>query len=141
MEMFTSDATSLRLIKAKAGQGAFGSLKRAQLKGKQSQMESSTAKPNRCRLERTIWDTSSRIRNSVWPLKGGENPLDMHRSVQTLLWDQPQYQIRCCWERDEKKRALIQRLQRSRLIYLGEKSDTSKGTSQKDIMNKQIISK
>lgn len=30
MEMFTTDTTSLRLIKAKTGQGAFRLLKRAQ---------------------------------------------------------------------------------------------------------------
>lgn len=35
MEIFTTDITSLRLIKVKAGQGAFGSLKRAKWKGKQ----------------------------------------------------------------------------------------------------------
>lgn len=65
MEMFITDTTSLRLIKAKAGQGAFGLLRRAQWKGKQWQMECSTAKPNRSTGERTIQNTSSRIKNPV----------------------------------------------------------------------------
>lgn len=77
---------------------------RAQWKEKQWQMESSTAKPNRCTLEGTIWNSLPRLKNSVWPLMGRENPLDRHRSMKTLLWDQPQSKIKDIVEKETKRK-------------------------------------